>query len=44
MPNPAVNSDVPVKVVVLVDLSRSTPVTWFCWATRNSDAYAAPRM
>jgi hypothetical protein len=29
MPNPAVNSDVPVKVFVLVDVSGGTPVTSF---------------
>jgi len=28
-PNPAVNSDVPEKVFVLVDISGGTPVTWF---------------
>jgi hypothetical protein len=28
-PNPAVNSDVPVKVFVLVEVSGGTPVTWF---------------
>jgi hypothetical protein len=28
-PNHAVNSDVPVKVFVLVDTSGGTPVTWF---------------
>jgi hypothetical protein len=36
-PNPAVNSDVPVKVFVLVDLPGGTPVTWIRWAaTRRS--------
>ena len=28
-PNPAVNSDVPVKVFVLVNVTGGTPVTWF---------------
>jgi hypothetical protein len=28
-PNPTVNSDVPVKVFIVVDVSGGTPVTWF---------------
>jgi hypothetical protein len=28
-PNPAVNSDVPVKAFVHFDVSGGTPVTWF---------------
>jgi len=28
LPNPAVNSDVPVKVFVLVDVTGGTPVTF----------------
>jgi hypothetical protein len=37
-PNRAVNSDVPVKVFVLVDVTRGTPVTWFRQASGEGES------